>query len=545
MLLRNIPACAGKTTVRELDTETEKEHPRVRGENIDACDAIEIDPGTSPRARGKRLVQRFKRFCLRNIPACAGKTPFCSELCVLLQEHPRVRGENISEVIQLLRTTGTSPRARGKQTVLIHYTSVLRNIPACAGKTSMSCSLAASTWEHPRVRGENKSRGCASSMICGTSPRARGKHESRRVVRLPPRNIPACAGKTCSTCTTRLRNSEHPRVRGENGVAARVRSWPRGTSPRARGKLREFHDGFLSCRNIPACAGKTALYWAHRPFWSGTSPRARGKPLPKLYNILRGLEHPRVRGENGLYQAPTLLADRNIPACAGKTVVVSVPRGSMAEHPRVRGENPRSHRPQQPTIGTSPRARGKHRVAPESRRPIRNIPACAGKTTAAHIDAPLKPEHPRVRGENVVELTKNLRNSGTSPRARGKRGWGHDYFVHERNIPACAGKTSDHIKRLGRKSEHPRVRGENARQSAICFSHPGTSPRARGKSKRIPCGFNEIRNIPACAGKTNLHCGPRRLFKEHPRVRGENFGGQNHYRKLGGTSPRARGKRVA
>ena len=91
---RNIPACAGKTSVTGVVTVFYPEHPRVRGENrfSTACGAIRI--GTSPRARGKRFWAKNEAFSTRNIPACAGKTPRRHRHRRYSQEHPRVRGEN-------------------------------------------------------------------------------------------------------------------------------------------------------------------------------------------------------------------------------------------------------------------------------------------------------------------------------------------------------------------------------------------------------------------------------------------------------------------
>ena len=69
----------------------------MRGENdlYKAGDLIgEATNGTSPRARGKHGLIWWIMVVLRNIPACAGKTfdPIASERPG--QEHPRVRGEN-------------------------------------------------------------------------------------------------------------------------------------------------------------------------------------------------------------------------------------------------------------------------------------------------------------------------------------------------------------------------------------------------------------------------------------------------------------------
>ena len=50
--------------------------------------------------------------------------------------------------------------------------------------------------EHPRVRGENKVQDAEAKLQSGTSPRARGKQSYLTASEVAKRNIPACAGKT-------------------------------------------------------------------------------------------------------------------------------------------------------------------------------------------------------------------------------------------------------------------------------------------------------------------------------------------------------------
>ena len=152
------------------------------------------------------------------------------------------------------------------------------------------------------------------------------------------------------------------------------------------------------------------------------------------------------------------------------------------EHPRVRGENKLMCLTWIGSLGTSPRARGKPAPAAWPRLAARNIPACAGKTS----------EH----------LSENYMLDGTSPRARGKHIAGFSFHDRFRNIPACAGKTVCAISSSRQKWEHPRVRGENSSVVVAWAEVSGTSPRARGKRAYICAIFARTRNIPACAGKT-------------------------------------------
>ena len=132
---RNIPACAGKTYYTTSQQNTSAEHPRVRGENLYGRPGVGKTPGTSPRARGKRAEKPAYQNFRRNIPACAGKTEAPTANHGSCPEHPRVRGENLQAQKPGGKKFGTSPRARGKLLVHGEHGLVKRNIPACAGKT--------------------------------------------------------------------------------------------------------------------------------------------------------------------------------------------------------------------------------------------------------------------------------------------------------------------------------------------------------------------------------------------------------------------------
>ena len=268
-----------------------------------------------------------------------------------------------------------------------------------------------------------------------------------------------------------------------------------------RGKL-ENELAFIKVdRNIPAYAGKTGRLGGGRHGVSGTSPRMRGKRC--CYR----------RGLGGV---------RNIPAYAGKTT----PKNPMAvapmEHPRVCGENPLGALAGAGMAGTSPRMRGKHAHHTAKARLSRNIPAYAGKTWWAMGGCTRPPEHPRVCGENIVELGIALGPSGTSPRMRGKLWKTFSTTRSSRNIPAYAGKTMAHDRRRRTIQEHPRVCGENVYLPPWEPPPPGTSPRMRGKLATKIGGLTTGRNIPAYAGKTLGFWSIIRGFPEHPRVCGEN-----------------------
>ena len=176
---------------------------------------------------------------------------------------------------------------------------------------------------------------------------------------IPPRLIPAHAGKTLRISRPFKVRGAHPRSRGEN---------------------------FWCCSRF-------------RP-GEGSSPLTRGKRLREL----------RVSFDAGL-----------IPAHAGKTPVVGQMRSWAAAHPRSRGENLLLASPQLIPWGSSPLTRGKRPRGAGDRGERRLIPAHAGKTAGLRRADQGHGAHPRSRGENDKCLNGIQSGSGSSPLTRGKR----------------------------------------------------------------------------------------------------------------------------
>ena len=171
--------------------------------------------------------------------------------------------------------------------------------------------------------------------------------------------------------------------------------------------------------------------------------------------------------------------------------------------------------------GTPPRARGRLTARDDINARRGNTPACAGKTCSAVCRFAGAWEHPRVRGEDSSLDIAQLPLLGTPPRARGRLLWWAGLTPSGGNTPACAGKTARvcHIRRSIR--EHPRVRGEDQWKSQQAQDTAGTPPRARGRPLSTRVAVTSTGNTPACAGKTMFMMPQSLLWREHPRVRGE------------------------
>ena len=317
-------------------------------------------------------------------------------------------------------------------------------------------------------------------MSNGSSPRVRGKQP--RAVRAVGRCrlIPARAGKTRRVGHPRPPSPAHPRACGENKCMSLQSTRSVGSSPRVRGKRTAPEGGLPRCRLIPARAGKT-----------GCSPRARAPceahPRACGENCGRGIKRvfppgssPRVRGKR-CRPWGWAWGFRLIPARAGKTRKRRRPRSSYRAHPRACGENRSgSARPGRNT-GSSPRVRGKLGEGQSGDRQAGLIPARAGKTRTCSSGNAGSAAHPRACGENSLATFAQKHHAGSSPRVRGKLGEGQSGDRQAGLIPARAGKTRTCSSGNAGSAAHPRACGENSLATFAQKHHAGSSPRVRGK----------------------------------------------------------------
>ena len=170
------------------------------------------------------------------IPPHAGKTYLCSIELALRWDHPRVCGENITQVKRGATIAGSPPRVRGKPMWYLHPERVRGITPACAGKTDHDPTRVKAERDHPRVCGENLFPLATSQIQPGSPPRVRGKLDEFKAKRLALGITPACAGKTPRACGEYVRSRDHPRVCGENMGWDDEQPLPQGSPPRVRGK---------------------------------------------------------------------------------------------------------------------------------------------------------------------------------------------------------------------------------------------------------------------------------------------------------------------
>ena len=133
---------------------------------------------------------------------------------------------------------------------------------------------------------------------------------------------------------------------------------------------------------------------------------------------------------------------------------------------------------------------------------VRIIPAYAGSTRSTRRPAQAGEDHPRIRGEHDCSIYFTNFPAGSSPHTRGAR---HECELpdrHFRIIPAYAGSTCRVRRRIGRRWDHPRIRGEHPTIGMAKLSQSGSSPHTRGAP--FLCSVTPMWGgiIPAYAGST-------------------------------------------
>ena len=252
-----IPACAGNTECPLRRKGFPWDHPRMRREHAVFQPSAIRSSGSSPHARGTHDGELLARAWVGIIPACAGNTPFSASLRPSRRDHPRMRGEHHVIHAQHVRVSGSSPHARGTLSEHVHLEPRVGIIPACAGNTSPSSSPSSSSEDHPRMRGEHDAHPPAFVPELGSSPHARGTHYNNTFYGGRDGIIPACAGNTEGQGRLQRPHGDHPRMRGEHDERAVAARHDRGSPPHARGTRLVLHRQYLAAGIIPACAGNT------------------------------------------------------------------------------------------------------------------------------------------------------------------------------------------------------------------------------------------------------------------------------------------------
>ena len=151
-----IPARAG-TTGGDLHVDAlAGAHPRSRGDHPNSTRGAENLTGSSPLARGPPVNSSAHRSERGLIPARAGTTLVKKFFLTCAGAHPRSRGDHLVSWTGLMALWGSSPLARGPRVLRLPQSPRPGLIPARAGTTLCWRRASLRGWAHPRSRGDHR-----------------------------------------------------------------------------------------------------------------------------------------------------------------------------------------------------------------------------------------------------------------------------------------------------------------------------------------------------------------------------------------------------
>ena len=274
--MRFIPAGAGNSSSAFLCAVSKSVYPRWRGELSTIYPPLLNGTGLSPLARGTLPLVSCRPRKNRFIPAGAGNSNSYTDKSSKQTVYPRWRGKLPLRLMNDNKNGGLSPLARGTRSTITSKSAESRFIPAGAGNSVLSLPYIARISVYPRWRGELISLLEYMSCAHGLSPLARGtpRHAGRAAI--PPRFIPAGAGNSFSSSSIAVVLTVYPRWRGELLIRSSYSAPLAGLSPLARGTRERGEIPAGRARFIPAGAGNSL---AAPPFSPGAAvyPRWRGE----------------------------------------------------------------------------------------------------------------------------------------------------------------------------------------------------------------------------------------------------------------------------
>ena len=277
---------------------------------------------------------------------------------------------------------------------------------------------------------------------------------------------------------------DHPRSRGVYCDGDTKRAGSPGSSPLARGLLRDDWESIAQRGIIPARAGFTVGREGEYTY-SADHPRSRG-----VYAVLF------PEGGNRVGSSPLA---RGLPPKPES------PHRSSSDHPRSRGVYRSLHVSDGVAGGSSPLARGLPASHPRPPPSTRIIPARAGFTDFLLQVGDMSEDHPRSRGVYGAVLMDAYGDLGSSPLARGLPVSTHADRITRRIIPARAGFTTPRSRTPASGRDHPRSRGVYRYDGPVEVWAEGSSPLARGLLTGMIWIMTRTRIIPARAGFTLDH----------------------------------------
>ena len=235
---RFTPTCVGTTWTNEMRAPCGTVHPHVRGDDGGFLDRLENVFGSPPRAWGRRSLCRAQLVLVRFTPTCVGTTVRGATKPHRVPVHPHVRGDDGMNQPPPAHSSGSPPRAWGRQVTGRSIAREERFTPTCVGTTSCPSP--------------------ARHLMTGSPPRAWGRLIAGSSRAETYRFTPTCVGTTTWWSQKSENTPVHPHVRGDDGPIFFTDTDQFGSPPRAWGRHLRRHDERGPLRFTPTCVGTTS-----------------------------------------------------------------------------------------------------------------------------------------------------------------------------------------------------------------------------------------------------------------------------------------------
>jgi len=149
--------------------------PRTCGEHLGTVGSNKTGIQSPPHMRGTPLAPLLKILLTRITPVHAGNTSILTHTYVHFKDHPSTCGEHENPLKGMITFLGSPPHIRGTRDHRHRYIRLYRITPAHAGNTLIAATDYRLLKDHPRTRGEHMSNGHYFHIFVG-SPRTRGEH---------------------------------------------------------------------------------------------------------------------------------------------------------------------------------------------------------------------------------------------------------------------------------------------------------------------------------------------------------------------------------
>ena len=169
------PHARGRRCNELFGTNIEGITPACAGKTLWCTVFVFMRKGSPPHARGRLCSMRPGKRSRGITPACAGKTKKIRIRDSHGMDHPRMRGEDMRSPYASTNVVGSPPHARGRRRENLAAVNPPGITPACAGKTRLRRRGNGSPRDHPRMRGEDVTEGKSGDTYERITPACAGK----------------------------------------------------------------------------------------------------------------------------------------------------------------------------------------------------------------------------------------------------------------------------------------------------------------------------------------------------------------------------------